>query len=136
MTHGPGRIHLVTPVLRWRRRIASTMCSRRATELRVCRSSVDTLVSDGWPVWPLRRPEDEADLSAAATVFGCELVFCQAEPGAVKAAGETVVGIGPELEPMARLYAHLTQRNAVVVSSFDEIRAWTTPASSSVSGTR
>jgi hypothetical protein len=81
------------------------------------------VTGDGRPVWPLRDDDDRVALEHLATVFGARLDRRRAEVGAARdLSDEVVVGLGPESESAAVLYAHLTRRRSRSVRDLDALK--------------
>jgi hypothetical protein len=85
--------------------------------LSIARSSTVRFLNDetGAPVWPCADDEDEERLQATARLFGGSIsrVSVELSPNVIATnleTGPTVVGLGGEVEAVARLYAHLTGR--------------------------
>jgi hypothetical protein len=89
------------------------------------------LAHGGRPVWPVQTARDRRSLEAIAGIFGGHLTEVDAVATGLDDAGpheELVVGIGAEIAAETRLYAHLTQRRALVVESASDIWARHEPA--------
>jgi hypothetical protein len=88
-------------------------------------SDDDLLVSKrGGPVWPLRSQEELLGLEHLAGAFGGRVVMVPARAArpAAPDSTELVVGIGSSVASQARLYAHLTRRSHVIVSTLEALR--------------
>jgi hypothetical protein len=76
----------------------------------------------GLPVWPAANPADRAALEGVARLFGTNLDFVTAEPGLAATRGGLVIGIGEDVEDLARLYAHLTRRGFAMAEDGSALR--------------
>lgn len=91
----------------------------------------DELLVDpcGRPVWPCATAEEEAALRAMARLLAVPVARAEAVPAAPAAdAGETVVALGEDPWPAAKLHAHLTGRAAVRIDAPAELARLCAPA--------
>ena len=91
--------------------------------LPIVRAGAEDLLTslDGRPAWPIRTADELHALTQLAEVLGAGLREVRAHSGRADAGPETVVALGQDVEQVAQLYAHLTQRCLRVAADAAEL---------------